>query len=271
MASRSQSGPIFLGGAGRSGTTLLRVMLDMHPRIFCGPELKILPAIAEWYQALTRDFVNVIQSYYNSPADLQRCFREFIEGLVENARTKSGKPRWAEKTPHNVIFMRPLGELFPDARFIHMIRDGRDVACSLLTMDWLNPLTGRKWDYVQNMASAARYWCEVVTAGRQMAAHPSIAGRVLELRYEALVADPEAVMRHVLDFVGEPWHPVVLSYHTKIRDQEPFEASTAQASKPVTDRSIGRWRRDMTATNKAAFQAEAGELLGTLGYAGADW
>lgn len=271
MANYPQSGPIFLGGAGRSGTTLLRVMLDMHPRIFCGPELKVLPSVAEWYQTLTRDFASVMQSYRNSPADLQRRFRDFIEGLVENARTASGKPRWAEKTPHNVMFLRPLAEIFPDARFIHVIRDGRDVACSLLTMDWINPMTGRKWDYVQNMTSAARYWREVVTTVRQMAAHPSVANRVLEVRYEALVADPESVLRQVLDFVGEAWDPAVLDYHTKNREQEPFEASTAQANKPVTKRAMGRWRRDMTRLDRIAFQAEAGDLLASLGYAAPDW
>ncbi len=182
----------------------MRVMLDAHPRICCGPELKLLPSIAEWYQTLTRNFASVLQSYGNTPADLRLRFRQLIEGLVENFRRASGKPRWAEKTPHNVLFMVPLGELFPEARFIHLIRDGRDVACSLITMDWLNPLTGRKLDYVQNIASAARYWREVVTVARQQAQHPTLAGRVRELRYEALVANPEGVMRQVLQFLGEP-------------------------------------------------------------------
>src|SRR5438477_10673197 len=111
--SENQRGPIFVGGAGRSGTTLLRVMLDAHPHICCGPELKVLPSIAEWYQTLTRNFAPVLQSYQIGQADLRQRFREFIEGLVANFRRASGKPRWAEKTPHNVIFMVPLGEIFP--------------------------------------------------------------------------------------------------------------------------------------------------------------
>jgi hypothetical protein len=51
-----------------------------------------------------------------------------------------------------------MGEIFPDARFLHVIRDGRDVACSLVTMDWIDPATGRELDYVQNIRNAARYW-----------------------------------------------------------------------------------------------------------------
>jgi hypothetical protein len=264
-------GPIFLGGAGRSGTTLIRVMLDSHPRICCGPELKVLPSIAEWYQTLTRNFASVMQSYGNTPADLKLRFRQFIEGLVQNFRQTSGKPRWAEKTPHNVLFMVPLGEIFPDARFLHVIRDGRDVACSLITMDWVNPLTGRKWDYVQNIASAARYWREVVTLARQQAQHPTLVDRVLEVRYESLVAKPEATMRQVLAFLGEPWDEGVLAHHKKERGKEPIEASTRQAARPINSASIGRWRDEMTQADRSAFKTEAGTLLRESGYAAGDW
>ncbi len=270
MTSKEQSGPVFLGGAGRSGTTLLRVMLDAHPRICCGPELKILPSIAEWYLNLTRNFAPVLQSYAIAPTNLRRQFREFVEGLVENYRCVSGKPRWAEKTPHNILFSVPLGEIFPDARFLHMVRDGRDVVCSLVSMNWINPLTGRKWDYVQNIANAARYWREVVTLARQQAEHPTVAGRVLEVHYETLVAEPAATMRRVLQFLDEPWDDAVLSYHVKNRGREPLEASTEQAVQPLTSRSVGRWKNDMTKLDKAAFKAEAGELLKALGYAADD-
>jgi hypothetical protein len=267
----SQPGPIFLGGAGRSGTTLLRIMLDAHPRICCGPELKVLPSIAEWYQTMTRTYAPVMQSYGTTPADLRLRFRQFIEGLVENFRRASGKPRWAEKTPHNVLFMVPLGEIFPDARFIHVLRDGRDVACSLITMDWINPVTGRKWDYIQNIASAARYWREVVTAARQQAEHPSLADRVLEVRYEKLVANPQREMQGILTFLGEPWDDAVLAHHKKDRSSEPIEASTRQAGKPINRGSLGRWQQEMARSDRQAFKAEAGALLKELGYAPGEW
>jgi hypothetical protein len=63
VTANERSGPVFIGGAGRSGTTLLRVMLDAHPRIYCGPELKIIPALAESYQNLARNFAPVVQAY----------------------------------------------------------------------------------------------------------------------------------------------------------------------------------------------------------------
>jgi hypothetical protein len=270
MDANQQTGPIFIGGAGRSGTTLLRTMLDAHPRICCGPELKILPAIAEWYQVLTQSFAGVMKTYGNSAADLQAQFRLFVEGLVANFRKAAGKPRWAEKTPHNVLFSIPLGEIFPDARFLHVVRDGRDVACSLVTMEWINPMTGLKWDYVQTIGNAARYWREVVQTVRQHASHPTVAGRVLEVRYEALIADPEGTLRSILNYVGEPWDNAVLSYHKKDRSHEPIEASTRQALQPISTSSQGRWRKQMTEADKQAFKAEAGALLRELGYASSD-
>jgi len=267
----ASNGPIFIGGIQRSGTTLMRVMLDAHPRICCGPELMVLPVVAEHYKFLAGKNREVMESYGNTPADVQRSCRVFVEDLVANFRRAQGKPRWAEKTPQNVRYMITLGEIFPDARFIAMLRDGRDVACSLLTMDWTDSATGRKLDYVQSVAAAARHWRDTVLRARNLAMHPSLAGRVLEVRYEDLVTETEATMRTVLAFLGEEWDEAVLAHHTKERDGEPVEPSTAQVSQPVSRSSLGRWQHEMSEQDKAAFKHEAGALLTELGYAGVDW
>jgi len=169
-----QTGPIFIGGAGRSGTTLMRALLDAHPRICCGPELKALPEISGLYRSFAAASSPVQQAYGNTLADIRSYFQEFIERLVGKYRRASGKPRWGEKTPHNLLCMLMLGEIFPDARFIHMIRDGRDVACSLVKMDWTDAGTGQKLGYCQNIRNAARYWRDLVRFGQQQAAHPTL-------------------------------------------------------------------------------------------------
>jgi glycosyltransferase involved in cell wall biosynthesis len=270
-ASPGNDGPTFIGGVQRSGTTLMRVMLDSHPRICCGVELKVLPIIAEHYKFLTRRNHEVMHSYGNTRPDVQRYCRAFIEDLVEKFRRREGKPRWAEKTPQNILYMVLLGEIFPDAKFIHMLRDGRDVACSLVTMDWIDQSTERKFEFVETIAGAARYWRDMVIRGRQQAAHPSLAGRVLEVRYEALVSDPAATMRQVLAFLGEEWDDAVLSHHTKNRPDGVVEPSTAQVTKPVYHTAVHRWQHDMTEADRAAFKAQAGALLTELGYADAHW
>ncbi|WP_293055025.1 sulfotransferase [Mycobacterium sp.] len=269
--SPGNDGPIFIGGAQRSGTTLMRVMLDCHPRICCGVELMVLPVVAEHYKFLTGRNLEVMHSYGNTRSDVQRYCRAFVEDLVETFRRRAGKPRWAEKTPQNILYMVLLGEIFPDAKFIHMLRDGRDVACSLVTMDWIDKTTGRKFEFVESITGAARYWRDMVTRGRQQAAHPSLAGRVLEVRYEALVTEPAATMRQVLAFVGEDWDDAVLSHHTKHRPGEVVEPSTAQVTKPLYHTAVHRWQHDMTEADKAAFKAQAGDLLTELGYADTHW
>jgi hypothetical protein len=265
-----QRGPIFIGGAGRSGTTLMRMMLDAHPNICCGPELKVLPPIAQAFACLSTND-SLMQSYDCDVPDLQFRFRELIEGLVANFRQRSGKPRWAEKTPHNVIVMAPLGYVFPDARFLHIIRDGRDVACSLVNSNWIAASSGQPVDFTRNVTSAARYWRDVVRTAREHAAHPVLAGRVLEVRYEALVADTDGTLREVLRFLDEPWHDAVLFHYRKSRQHETEETTTRAASKPVYESAVGRWRSEMTSDDKAAFKAEADPLLRELGYAAADW
>jgi glycosyltransferase involved in cell wall biosynthesis len=269
----NNNGAIFICGAQRSGNTLMRAMLDSHPRICCGQELKVLPRVAQLYRQISGPYRFVMESYDNTLSDVQSVFRGFVEGLVENYRRAEGKPRWAEKTPQNVGSMVELGEIFPEAKFIHMLRDGRDVACSLITQEWRNPETGVKVDFVKTMSAAARHWRDVVMLARKQAAHPSLNGRVLEVRYEALVTETAPTMRQVLAFLGEEWDEAVLSHHTKDRqsEQEQAQPEMQHILKPVDQSALSRWQRDMTELDKAAFKAEAGALLTELGYASADW
>jgi hypothetical protein len=167
--------------------------------------------------------------------------------------------------------MAALVSIFPDARFLHIIRDGRDVACSLYKTHWIVPSTGKKVDYTQSIGNAARYWRDIIQTARQHAAHPILEGRVLEIRYEALVAETERTLRQVLQFLDEPWHAGVLSHYQKSRQHEPTESTTLAASRPVYDSAIGRWKSEMTNEDKIAFKAEAGPLLAELGYAVGEW
>ena len=260
MSDEQQNGHIFVGGAGRSGTTLMRALLEAHSRICCGPEMKALPQISWLYQWISGMPLQM-DAYKNTLANIQGYFRQFIESLAGNYRLASGKPRWAEKTPHNVLYIETLGTLFPDARFIHMIRDGRDVACSLVTTDWFGPGWGAELGEVQKITKAARYWRDTVQRARQQAAQPVVAGRVIQVPYELLVADLEGTMRKVMDYLGEAWDPAILEAYKKDRAGEPYEFSTHQITKPVYNTSVGRWKRDMSPVDKIAFKSEAGSLL----------
>jgi len=261
--------PIFIGGAGRSGKTLLRVMLDSHPNICCGPELKVFTLIANLYQHFTGPYRPYLEAYGNNLEDLNGYFRTLILQLVQNFRRNSGKPRWAEKTPHNVLYMTTLGAIFPKSRFLNVIRDGRDVACDLVTMDWTDA-QGTPLDCTQNIASAARYWKSVVMESLEQTTHPSLEDRALIVRYEDLVQDTERIMRIVLDFLGEPWSDSVLRHH-EFAHHFIDESSTDEVQGPIFDADIGRWEREMSDEDKTHFRQEAGDLLKNLRYVQGEW
>jgi hypothetical protein len=200
-------------------------------------------------------------AYRNSPADIAGYIRVLLELLCVNFRRFTGKPRWAEKTPANINCFLDLDVIFPDAKFLHVVRDGRDVACSILTMNWGAHPPAR------NFAEAAEYWVRTVSHGLTTGQHPSMAGKFMTVRYEPLVTNSEATLREVFTFLDEQWDPAVLNYHQKDRSNEPEEFSKSQIAQPIFKSSIGRWKMDMGPKDKADFKRIAGPLLTELGYA----
>lgn len=262
--------PIFIGGAGRSGTTLLRVILDSHSRIACGPELKVIPTIAQLWAQFHTTYAPYLAESKLTEADIDRAFHVFISSIIAPLRRRSGKPRIAEKTPNNVFFFRHLHRMFPRATYVHMLRDGRDVVASLLRMDWRGP-DGERLEYTKDAREAARYWANSVVAARQFAAHTRGQSRYFELRYEALVGDPEPQLRALFDFLGEPWEPGVLAFHER-EHALGIESNADAVTRPMFASSIGRWRSELSAEQRQAVKQEAGTVLLELGYCdNLDW
>ncbi len=257
--------PIFIGGAGRSGTTLLRVILDSHSRIVCGPELKVMPVIAQLWADFQTKYAPIVKNYHLTAEDIDRLFRDFVDGLLAPMQATSGKARVAEKSPNNVFYFRHLHRLFPQSAFIHVLRDGRDVAASLLAMDWKTP-AGAPVSYTRSMQDAARYWRAAVEAARQFARSTAGSSRFFEVRYEDIVARPEPCLRELFAFLGEPWEPEVLRYHEKAHALG-NESSAGDVQRVLYNSSVGRWKHGLSDADKSVAKAEIGDLLIELGYA----
>ncbi len=262
--------PIFVGGAGRSGTTLMRVILDSHPNIACGPELKVTPIIAELWHGFQTTHLPPLKEYLLTPTDINRVFEQMILSLLEKYRAQSGKPRVAEKSPNNVFFFQHLRHIFPESPLINVIRDGRDVVSSLLTMNWIDPASGRPVEYTRDARKAAQYWASAVRAGRkagQAAAQNAVKNPLhMDIRYEALVTEPEPTLRALFSFLGEPWDPAVLDFHAQERNLA-GESSAEQVSRPLHSAPVGRWKKNLDPAGKQALKEVAGDLLIELGYA----
>lgn len=263
--------PIIIGGVPRSGTTLLRVMLTSHPNLCGGPEFKLLPFVSQLYQLATS--LGDINSYYKITQNkLDQMFGELATEFFEDYRHAHQGKRLVEKTPQNLLEMPFLAKMLPKAQFIHVIRDGRDVATSLEKMDWLE-LPSRKpvW-YVQNKESAFHFWNQTVLQALEQANSPELIDRIHIVKYEDLVLNPETTLRELLSFLEEPWSNAVLSFTNRDPSGEPMESSTLQVRQALYKSSIGRWAKETSSEDVAMFKTVGSGTLVQLGYeSGSDW
>jgi hypothetical protein len=194
--------PIFIVGCQRSGTTLLRLVLDSHSHISCGPETRFL---ADLERIVGPDWKRLSQYGYTQEEWLERI-GAFFDGVKGDYARSKGKQRWADKTPIYAKHLDFVTRVFPDAQVIHLIRDGRDVA-----------LSHRKrfgyWSAVKATVKWSRYIDMARSAGAALAPD-----RYTELRYEAVVDDTEKALRPLFDYLGEEWEPAVLEYNKQKHD-----------------------------------------------------
>ncbi len=279
----SASSPIFIGGAPRSGTTLLSVMLNAHPSLVCGPESDLLrrwrdvqqmprdPLRWLWHRArgwtgpyehLTTPFgmtLSTIRELHLASHD----GAEFIDRFFAEYARKHDATRWVEKSPANVTQLPFLFERFPNAKFVHLIRDGRDVACSLSR--WSVQISRHE---ASGIGECIELWDRWVRQGLQWRGHP----RYLELRYETLVRQPESTLRMLLEWLDVEWHDSVMRYDSTDQANRP-ELSCAHVagtqSSPYTT-AIGRWQSALSPTDRVEVQKIGGELLRQLGYIDGD-
>jgi hypothetical protein len=262
--------PIFIGGSPRSGTTLLRVILDSHPSIACGPELRATPIVARLCQETEQYCGEVLREHYGTGRqEIRQAFGELLLDLLEGYRQQSAKPRVGDKTPANALHFAQLRLMFPDSPLVHVIRDGRDVVASLLSMDWRDA-NGRPAEITQSAGAAARMWVAHVQAARQV--QNDKPGLFHEVRYEALIHHHRETLESLFSFLREPWSDQVLKFYENptIRLGE-NESSAGQVSAPLYRESIGKWQTRLTASQRRQIQTEAGELLYELGYTDGNW
>lgn len=276
-------------GAPRSGTTLLRLMLDAHPELAIPPETGFVSAIAAGAVdvSTSEKLVEAIASWpnwadFHMSAEALRLELKGVEpfAIADGLRAfyrvyarRFGKPRWGEKTPDYGLHSRAIAALLPETRFIHLIRDGRDVAISLREM-WFAP--GR------DMTTLARDWVHRIEITRRSAAE--LGPRYLEVRFEQLIVNTPAVLRRVADFCELDFDPRMLSHHlaapSRLAEHEAGFAADGSllvskarrlaqqewSVRPPDASRIGRFREVLSTDEQAEFEAVAGPLLRELGY-----
>ncbi|MBA3415337.1 MAG: sulfotransferase [Chloroflexia bacterium] len=246
--------PIVVGGCFRSGTTLVRRLLNAHPRIFCGPETAFF---ADWYHEYVDEdeirwarFLEAIR-HLVPPEDGLEVLLGAVAELQRRAAGHAGKPRWASKEPHNALraddWERLLGERW---HFVHVVRNPLDTLAALDEAG-LRGSVPIEWN---GRIALWRRYVEAGLAGER--ARPDRAFRVV---YEELVADPIATVSRLMAAVGEAFEPGQLRYNqgATVGGVEDWKVNWTDE---IHATSIGRWQRDLAPAVAERVWAACGAL-----------
>jgi hypothetical protein len=271
---------LFVVGCPRSGTTLLRRMLGAHPRVAMTRETHWIPKLAKRAGSKERVTAELLAELYAHPKfenlalprrDVERAaagyrpYATFVAALFDRYGERTGKPLVGDKTPGYVRAIPLLHKLFPQTRFVHLIRDGRDVCLSALGWERKQADFRRRlptWADAP-VTTCALWWRWHVLLGRRDG-HDLPPGLYREVRYEALVADPETELRALCTFLEIEYDDAMARYHEG-RGRNKHELSAKKAWLPPTV-GLRNWRAQMAEADVAQFEAAAGDALVELGY-----
>ncbi len=224
--------PVFIFGMPRSGTSLVEHILASHPDFAGADEVPFFNAMARQLGATAKTaalFPQVAAAL--TRRDTRRIAKDYLELLAHHSRSTR---RVSDKLPHNFERLWLLALIFPDAAFIHCRRDpvANCVSC------YINPLN-EQHVYATDLEILGRYY----RLYDKLMAHWNavLPVKMLECRYEALIADPETVSRRLVDHVGLPWHDDCLGFHENRRAVRTL--SGMQVRQPVYRSSLDGWRR----------------------------
>jgi hypothetical protein len=272
------SASFFIVGSGRSGTTLLRMILASHSRITIPPETWfLLPLLrrlepGEPLSAAQVEFaVRTITNHYRWP-DMQLSAVEFrrrvrtlrqpflrdvVEVIYQEHMERENKPRWGDKTPGYIEVVPQLMRLFPKSKFIYLCRDGRDVVKSFQRTGWYGP-----W-----LHDNIREWNEALDY-RERWRHSDLNDQIFDVRYEDLILDTENTVRNICNFLAERFESQMLAWQSRVDDLLPAREMPVHQNlrRPPVSTDVNRWRREMTAREVFVCEAFMGKQLDQAGY-----
>ncbi len=277
---------LFIVGCARSGTTLLHRIVDAHPLIAITPEMhwvsnRLKTDGPHGEPLVTPEVIRELADHKRfSHFELARAdfegllgpgesvsYREFLGRLLGLYGRVREKPIVGNKTPAYVRHLPELHELWPEARFVHIVRDGRDVCLSILNWKKANKTAGRYATWEEDPVSTTALWWErKVRSGHEAGAAlgPELCH---EMRYEDLIRDPEGECRALCRFLDLPYDAAMVRFSEgKTRTDLPdARKRPKRAWLPVTS-GLRDWRTEMEVESVERFEAVAGELLDAFGY-----
>jgi len=277
MMNLNNKPPFFILGAQRSGTTMLRLMLNNHPNLAVPHETgfivpfyqnlssyspisdkknleRLIDDISEFHHVKKGNLITDKSKICSYPID---SYSELVNAIMLECAYKSGKTRWGDKTPSYTSEFDVLWKIFPNCKYIHLVRDGRDVVLSQRRVSW-----GSK-----SMPRLAEEWQWKTTICHKI-------GSVLpdscflEIKYEDLVLKTQETLKQICDFLEEPYADSLLEYHKTAKSSVPSESLQwhRNSIKPPDPSKLYEWKNKLSLADRIIFEQVAGPTLELFGY-----
>jgi hypothetical protein len=259
----------FVIGSARSGTTLLRMILNAHPEVAVPPESRFVVELYRSDEVRVEDFLARLDAHqrwasWDTPIENVRAqlaevttlpYPDAIEAAYLAFAKNRNKKRYGDKTPRYIEHIPLLSRLWPEAKFVHLVRDGREVALSYADVPF-GPST---------VAKAAALWKERVVLGLEQGRSLG-PKRYAEVRYEHLLSRPQEEIESLCSFLELDFDPAMLDYSEQARSEV---LDRAKLYNPHVTKSITKtrsWDEQMPPSQVEVFEAVAGDTLQELGY-----
>ncbi|XP_001864662.2 protein-tyrosine sulfotransferase [Culex quinquefasciatus] len=255
---------IFIGGVPRSGTTLMRAMLDAHPDVRCGQETRVIPRILQlrshWMKS-EKESVRLVEAGITKEV-LNSAIAQFCLEII--AKHGDPAPRLCNKDPLTLKMGSYVIELFPEAKFLFMVRDGRATVHSIIS----RKVTITGFD-LSNYRQCMTKWNQAIQTMHDQCKEIG-KDRCMMVYYEQLVLHPEEWMRKILQFLDIPWNDSVLHHEEFINKENgvalsKVERSSDQVIKPVNLEAMSKWVGHIP-EDVVRDMADVAPMLSVLGY-----
>lgn len=263
---------LFIGGCGRSGTTMLGAMLGAHSDCLCTPESQFKADVISGFFTAGIKTIDVPEALHmikrhwrfkiwglslDGPLPEEvTSYRELITWIVREYGREAGRPNpriWIDHTPGNRRYADILFDLFPESKMIHIVRDGRAVASSIMHLDW----------GANTIDRAAHFWKKKVSQG--LAAESLWGDRVMRVTYEDLVAKPEETLKTLCSFIGIDYQAQMIGV-TGFRVSSYTQGQHLLVGKMPDIKRTNAWEHQLSNRQIEIFESIAGDLIEDLGY-----
>ena len=272
--------PFFIFGSPRSGTSLLSRMIDSHEHLVVPNESLIFKMFSsslavygdlnqlENQKKLLNDILATRVIRYWSPTPKfeevapfirQPGFAGVIEALICSRAPEKELLAWGEKSPGHVFYWADIKAAYPNAKVVHIIRDGRDVASSII-----NARMGPKTYF-----AAANMWCDYLE-GVQRIKQDCAAEDFIEIRYEDLLADPKQNLQKICDTLNVNYSESMLKFFEKDASYQTDATNLENLNKPIIATNKEKWRKNLSDQDLQEFETVAGKYLSLYGYEAAN-